>query len=107
MAVFPSFRALPLKATAFIFFISSFPPLQPPFSRGLKEINRSHISATSSFPQGKGPANCGLWIADSRLLIAGFSLLVPFLPILYSFNQQQGTSNWELISQSAFRPALR
>jgi hypothetical protein len=42
-------------------------------------------------------------IADSWLLVAGFSLLVPSLPMLDSFNQQQGTSNKELIFQSAFR----
>jgi hypothetical protein len=42
-------------------------------------------------------------ISDSWLPVAGFSLLVPSLPILYSFNQQQGTSNQELIFQSAFR----
>jgi hypothetical protein len=35
--------------------------------------------------------------AESSLLVAGFSLLVPFLLILYFLNQQQGTSNKELI----------
>jgi len=49
------------------------------------------------------PRYFGFRIADSWLLVAGFSLLVPSLPILYSFNQQQGTSNKELIFQSAFR----
>jgi hypothetical protein len=41
-------------------------------------------------------------IADSWLLVAGFSLLVPSLPILYSFNQQQGTSNKDLIFNPHF-----
>jgi len=53
------------------------------------------------------PRYFGFRIADSWLLVAGFSLLVPSLPILYSFNQQQGTSNKELIFQSAFRHAPR